>query len=228
MKKNPVLVLFCKKPGLGHGKQRLAADIGRFATLRVANALLNCALEDTQSWSGDLVISPSSSKEQVWAESLADQLPRKGLTRVYAQCDGNLGKRLSEIDTRLRSEGAEKILFMASDAPTLVASHFQQALLALDTFDVALGDDLDGGVTLMASRVPWPTLTDLPWSEQQLGDSLAELCQQNKLSVHRFCGGFDVDTLDDLYRLAEFLKTDPRPGRRALSMLIRDVVSIPA
>jgi glycosyltransferase A (GT-A) superfamily protein (DUF2064 family) len=42
----PTLVLLCKRPAPGHGKQRLAASLGAERACAVAWALLDCALEE--------------------------------------------------------------------------------------------------------------------------------------------------------------------------------------
>ncbi len=226
---HPALVLFCKEPSLGYGKQRLAADIGRFAALRVARALVQCALEDAAAWPFEFVIAPASPKQVPWAEELASDLMRYGKNaKILPQCEGNLGQRLSTMDQQLRQLGAQQILFMASDAPTLVPRYFLRALSALRSNQVVLADDLDGGVTLMGSSVPWPNLQQLPWSTKQLGDALARRCGDAGLSVYRFNGGFDVDGFEDLLMLDQFLVTDGRPARRALSLLVNELVAVPA
>ena len=51
----PCLVLLCKRPALGHAKQRLAGTLGQEAALSVAQALLACALEDLRQWRGQQI-----------------------------------------------------------------------------------------------------------------------------------------------------------------------------
>ena len=50
----PVLVIFCKRPLPGQGKQRIAATLGKDVAYEIASALLQCALEDARAWLGTL------------------------------------------------------------------------------------------------------------------------------------------------------------------------------
>ena len=58
----PTLVLVCKRPALGIGKQRLAAKVGQELALQIAEALLACALEDVLAWPGSVVIAQQTLK----------------------------------------------------------------------------------------------------------------------------------------------------------------------
>lgn len=101
MKKSTALVLVCKRPKLGFGKQRLAASLGVEMTQRIAEELLNCALEDLRGWAGSVVIAPSSQEDVEWAMSLM----RQPNVWVQPQMPGNLGQRLNTLDFELRSKG---------------------------------------------------------------------------------------------------------------------------
>jgi len=218
----PVLVLFCKQPRRGHGKQRLAAEIGTHSAFRIALGLLDCALEDAAAWSEQLVIAPSQLSELSWAQSLARSPAFEGRSvLVLSQTTGCLGERLLDMDSRLRSLGAVQLVFMASDAAGLQDEHLSLVVNGMADNDVVLADDIDGGVTLMASRCPWPRLQDLPWSTERLGDALATTCLSAGLSVQRLDGGFDIDTLADVIGMTELLRRDSRPARRALANLLR-------
>jgi len=218
----PVLVLFCKQPRRGHGKQRLAAELGTDAAFRIALGLLDCALEDAAAWSEQLVFAPSQSSELSWAQSLTRSPAFEGRSvRVLSQSTGGLGERLLDMDSRLRNLGAVQLVFMASDAAGLQVEHLRQVVSGLSHHDVVLADDIDGGVTLMASRCPWPQLQGLPWSTERLGDALATTCLSAGLQVQRLDGGFDIDTLDDAIGLTDLLRRDSRPARRVLANLLR-------
>lgn len=152
----PALVLVCKRPAPGHGKQRLAARLGTEAALEIAERLLDCALEDLAAWPGPRVIAPDAAEHCAWA---AARLPG-GL--CLAQTSGNLGARLNALDRRLRAAGHGVLAFIGSDAPALDAEHCRRVRAALAEADTALLAARDGGVVLMASRRPWPDLAGLP------------------------------------------------------------------
>lgn len=218
---SPTLVLFCKEPQLGYGKQRLAASVGEQSALRIARALLECALEDAARWKGTFVISPASPDEIAWAETLTNRPAFRGRNiRIIAQPSGNLGARIAAIDSHLRGLDATQITCMGSDAPLLNDIHYKAVGNALNDVDVVLANGADGGVTLMASRSGWPSIDELPWSSSELGDALADKCASSGRSVHRLDGGFDVDVIDDALKALDHLENDQRSSRRALTSVL--------
>ena len=64
--KKPCLVVFCRKPRRGIGKQRLAAAIGEDAAGQVAAALWDCVREDLAEWQGDAVLAVADAEEETW------------------------------------------------------------------------------------------------------------------------------------------------------------------
>lgn len=205
------LVLFCRRPLEGVGKQRIAATAGTAVARELGERLLASALEDAASWPGPVALSPADGADLDWAGTL--------LTRpaeVVAQGDGNLGERLHRVDQSLRAQGHEQLLYIGSDAPLLDFVYYARARLALRHADIVLGPAEDGGVTLMGGRVPWPQLADLPWETAALGDALDRRCRSRGLTVHRLETSYDVDEVEILPRLYRDLARDPRPARLAL------------
>ena len=214
LSKHPTLVLVCKRPALGHGKQRLAAQVGAGSALRIAEHLLDCALEDVDDWPGATVIAPDQPDACGWAQQQAPQ------STCLAQQNGNLGERLNALDRRLRDSGHHALVFIGSDAPALAPADYQRVRTALASTDTVLIGARDGGVTLMASNCPWPDLAELPWSSARLGEALAALCRRAGHSVE-YCGqSFDIDELADLSFARQQLAADTRPARRALLALL--------
>lgn len=205
------LVVFCRRPAPGIGKQRLAAEIGSDAAAEIAELLLGAALEDAACWPGPVVLSPSEADDAKWAEGL---LARPA--HVIPQPAGNLGERLQAVDLCVREHHRAAVVFIGSDAPALGEQDYAAARSALMVHDVALAPAMDGGVTLMAARNTWPDLADLPWSSDQLYAALAERCRTHGLRVASLPPGYDVDRAADLQRLCKDLHTDQRPARRIL------------
>ncbi|MCQ4260458.1 DUF2064 domain-containing protein [Stutzerimonas stutzeri] len=211
---HPALVLVCKRPALGYGKQRLAAQVGAESALQIAEHLLDCALEDLNDWPGAVVIAPDHPDACGWAQQQAPH------AFCLAQQNGNLGDRLNALDRGLRDRGHHALAFIGSDAPALTQADYQRVRTALHSYDTVLIRARDGGVTLMASNRPWPDLTDLPWSTPRLGDALANVCLGEGHSVE-WCGQcFDIDEQADLSFARQQLADDPRPARRALMALL--------
>jgi len=207
----PILIIFCRRPAPGSGKQRIATTIGPELTLELATHLLHTTLEDAANWPGPVVIAPAAQADRGWAEALMT-----GKHRVCPQPDGNLGERLNAVDRTIRSTGTEHLIYIGSDAPLLDLAYFQQARAALQTHDIVLGAAEDGGVVLMGARCAWPELARLPWSGNDLGKQLELLCSQCGLTVKCLPSRYDIDFASDLPRLHADLRTDTRPARLAL------------
>ncbi|MEK7791529.1 MAG: DUF2064 domain-containing protein [Pseudomonadota bacterium] len=208
------LVLVCKRPIPGVGKQRLATGLGSEMAQQIANALLACALEDACNWPGAVVIAPANQEDVKWAQAVAAPIPSP--VTILPQQPGNLGQRLNALDQTLRQQGETHLVFIGSDAPGLEAIDYKAARNALQKLDTMLIPAMDGGVVLMASRCAWPELSGLPWSSDQLGTALADACRAAGQSVLAVGQGYDVDEVSDFLRLATLLEWDERPARRAL------------
>ncbi len=216
------LILVCKKPAPGIGKQRLAANLGNEITQKVAEALLACALEDACDWPGPVVIAPASVEDVEWARALSAPVPSP--VTVVPQVAGNLGQRLNALDQTLRAQGIEKLVFIGSDSPGLDTADYAATRAALQHADIVLIPALDGGVVLMANRYAWPDLSALPWSSDQLGAALMNACRNARQSVKTLGSGTDVDEMEDLVRLVTLLQRDSRPARCALFELTQNIL----
>ncbi len=211
----PTLVLVCKRPALGHGKQRLASRLGAGPALAIAERLLDCALEDLAAWPGRAVIAPDRGEAASWAGACAPQ------ATCLPQGSGNLGERLNVLDRTLRRLGHRQLAFIGSDAPALSPSDYLRVRQALAEQDTVLLAARDGGVVLMASNRAWPDLAGLPWSSAQLGEALANACRMAGHSL-AICGeSFDIDEQADLALALKMLAGDPRPARRHLLQTLR-------
>lgn len=205
------LVVVFRRPAPGHGKQRLAAELGAAETCAIAGLLLDTALEDAAAWAGPLILAPADRADADWARDLVARA-----AQVIPQVPGNLGLRLSALDQAARNAGHGTLLYIGSDAPILGPGDYAAAIRALGDRDVALQPARDGGVTLMGSRRPWPALADLRWGTTWLHRDLDARCRSAGRSVATLPLRYDVDVHADLARLARDLASDPRPARRAL------------
>lgn len=219
MNTQPVLVIFCKRPLPGQGKQRIAATLGKASAFQVAQALLGCALEDAEQWPGTVVLSPGNDADKGWAESL---LERECL--VVPQCEGNLGEKLNFVDHQLRIQGYRQLLFIGTDAPEHTPEHYLSLLALFHQGDMIFTPADDGGVTAMGCSQPWPSLKGLPWSTDQLGQSLADCCKLKGFQVAFSSPCYDVDQEADLKRLLNSLQNDTRPARQHLLKTIKELL----
>lgn len=196
----PLLLLFCKRPQLGMGKQRLAAEIGTEAAFEINKLMLQCAMEDLANWQGPVVIAPAEEEDILWAQELLVQYDIADAI-VLPQGDGNMGERINALDVALREMGFDRIVYIGSDAPAMTSVLYDEVTMLLEEDDVVLTPASDGGVTLMASSQLWPDLSALPWSSDSFGISLEECCVANGSSVGHSKVLYDVDSLEDLRHL---------------------------
>ena len=211
------LVVFCRRPDHGVGKQRIAAQLGDLAAAALGGRLLAAALEDAAAWPGPLVLAPACESDVDWAGGLLSRT-----CQIIAQPDGNLGQRLNGVDRAVREKGASRVIYIGSDAPVLDVDYLLMAEKALQSYDVVLGPARDGGVTVMGGRQPWPDITALPWSTHELADELEAVCKGAGLSVHRLAHRYDIDRVSDLALLRADLQDDPRPARQQLLSWLQD------
>ena len=215
-------MLVHKKPELGIGKQRLAAEFGVELTLQIAHALLACAMEDAAMWPGTVILAPANQNDCDWALGQVANL--SGRFEVVPQISGNLGQRLNALDTILRKRKLSRLVYIGSDSPGLTEEDFAAVRTGLKQYEAVLTPAADGGVVIMANRRAWPDLSALPWSTDRLGEALANKCKKEMGSVIVLRENYDIDEPDDFFRLINTIKDDKRPARRALHALVSDVV----
>lgn len=204
------LVIFCRRPAPGVGKQRIAAELGQQSGWEVGELLLATALEDARSWRGSVVLSPATAADNVWASTLLQN------AHIVAQPNGNLGERIQSVHQHLRDNGSRSIITIGTDAPGLTSRYLDEAAASLTDCDTVIAPARDGGVILLGTRLQWPELSNLPWETPQLGQELIHLCQNAGHRLHIMPVGSDIDTRQDLIDAYTLLATDPRPARREL------------
>ena len=205
-----VLVLFCRRPAFGSGKKRIAATLGMQKALELSRLLIDTMLEDAAAWPGSVVFAPASATDREWAKSL---LPD---ATILPQPRGNLGVRISHIDSQIRMAGGKRIIFIGSDSPALTSQILIEAAEQLETSDFVMVPARDGGVTLMGAAVPWPDLGELAWGTANLFTELKQRCNDEGSRVSLFPTGFDIDTQADLIDTPTLLKDEDRPARLRL------------
>ena len=238
---HPSLVVMLKAPA--YAKRRLAAEVGDLAGEAAAH-LLACALEDARSWSGPTWLSPANQRDRDWllSEIDAELTPSQPscssstgaanphdadtthcgkICGLIPQRGGNLGERINYVDSELRCQGVDRLIFVGTDCPGLDSAYLEQTASSLWTADAVLGPAGDGGVVLMGARRPWPDLKGLGWSTQGLCGELRNRCLDDGWNVATLDVREDVDTLGDLLGAGALLAGDGRPSRRGLAEWLR-------
>jgi len=193
------LLLFTKPAREGRVKTRLIGDL----TAAEAAALHAAFLEDLL----DRLREGDFELQLAWALDAEDELPAGGIRQ---QGEG-LGERLY----RALSEGARDgaaVMALGSDHPTLPLALVHEAFERLERgAEVVLGPAEDGGYYLLALRadaVDPGLFRDIPWSTDRVLPTTLERCRDLGLAVELLPPASDVDTPEDLRRLAASLASD--------------------
>jgi uncharacterized protein len=167
-----VLSLFAKWPHPGTVKTRLAAF-----DPHIAAAIARAFLLDTMERFSNLDLCRVLAYTP--AAALADftELTQSRFTLV-PQSEGDLGQRMQTLLHRELNAGAEAVVILGTDSPTLPVAYVEQAFAQLEqSADVVLGPALDGGYYLLGCghRVP-PIFDGITWSSPRvLAETIARL-----------------------------------------------------
>lgn len=203
------LLLFTKPAREGRVKTRLIGDL----TAAEAAALHAAFLEDLL----DRLREGDFELRLAWALDAEDELPAGG---VRQQGD-DLGERLY----RALSEGARDgaaVMALGSDHPTLPLALVHEAFERLERgAEVVLGPAEDGGYYLIALRphaIDPALFRGVPWSTDRVLSATLERCRN--LAVELLPPASDVDTPEDLRRLAERMSFDDLGCPRTRELLL--------
>jgi hypothetical protein len=203
-----VLSLFAKQPRPGQVKTRLAAASSPQWAAQVAEAFLHDLLDRLARVDAHrvLVFAPPDA-ETYFAQLAGDRFA------LAPQVDGHLGQRLSAFFHEQLRGGAEAVVALGMDSPTIPLEHVEQAFRDLERADVVLGPAVDGGYYLVgcARRLP-PIFEDIAWGTSRvLAETIARL-QDPAWRLALLPPWYDVDTLDDWWMLQGHLAALRRAG----------------
>jgi rSAM/selenodomain-associated transferase 1 len=125
--------------------------------------------------------------------------------RLLPQGAGDLGERLARAFTRLRAEGAARVVAVGTDSPTLDPALIRGGLAALRDADVAIGPAEDGGYYLIGAGPDVDVAAlfrAIPWSTASVARVTGERATALGLEVARLPEWYDVDDVAALRRAA--------------------------
>ena len=202
-------VLFAKKPAPGAVKTRLQNHLSASDAARLYEALLlDCAtvLHATQAAAKVVAFTPAHAEGPLRA-----LLAPVGTFEYVPQLEADLGQRMEGLMQWAFARGAERVVLVGSDSPSLPAAYIDEGLALLREKEVVLGPSMDGGYYLVgrrngASRI----FQDVAWSTGMvLEQTLARLGQQ---TLGLLPPWYDVDTPADVGFLKVHLEALARGG----------------
>lgn len=143
------------------------------------------------------------------------------LVCVVPQATGHLGTRMEDAFERTFATGAERVILMRSDIPTLPAACLHAAFDYLAEPDgprVVLGPTTEGGYYLVgARRSAWPALAvifrNVSWSHPSVLRITGERAAAAGLSLRLLPGWYDIEIPEDLARARQDAAPDSHLGR---------------
>lgn len=194
------LLLFTKPAREGRVKTRLIGDLTAAEAAQLHAAFLADLLDRLREGSFELRLA--------WALDPDEEIPA-GPVPGMRQEGSDLGERLYRA---LSAGDARTVMALGSDHPTLPLSLIHRAFETLEAgADVVLGPAEDGGYYLIALRAGavHPRLFEgIAWSTDRVLPATLERCRELGLAVELLPEASDVDTPEDLRRLAERLAAD--------------------
>jgi len=213
MNDEAVLGIFAKRPEPGRVKTRLAAATSPEWAAEVAEGFLRETLERVRGLAVRRVLAYAPADAGAWFAALTRN--RFGLC---PQCDGDLGQRMAAFFTAQFQSGAQRVVLIGTDSPSLPVAFIEQALTELGRADLVLGPATDGGYYLVGCRARVPPIFDgVRWGTAHvLGETLARLDATWQVAL--LPPWYDVDTLADWQMLqghrAALEREKQRPTKR--------------
>ena len=220
-----VLGVFAKWPIPGQVKTRLAAETSEEWAARVAAAALADTLDRLTRIDAcrRLVFAPAE------AEALFTELTR-GRYALMPQGPGDLGERLERFIAARLEDGAEAVVVVGSDSPTLPPGLVELAFEHLSHADVVLGPATDGGYYLVGCRRLHPSLfSAIDWGGVCVLRQTVERLADPSWSLVVLPPWYDVDDLQDwqmmVGHLAALRRSGIDPGVPHTEALVREFMS---
>jgi uncharacterized protein len=194
-----LLLLFTKPARAGKVKTRLIGDLTPDEAARLHAAFLEDVLARLCGGDFELRIA--------WALDADEEVPA-GPVPGMRQRGNDLGERLYRALSEATASGddAGAVAAVGSDHPTIPLELVDRAFAMVEAgTDVVLGPAEDGGYYLIALRdgaVSPRLFADIAWSTAQVLPATLERCRELGLSVELLPEASDLDTPDDLRRLA--------------------------
>ena len=199
------LLIFCKAPKPGKVKTRLSPELSG----EEAAALYEASLRDVVA-----LAARERAAVELWCDSArsARHFKDEGLLPVFTQCRGTLGDRQRDAFERTFAAGAERVVIIGSDSPTMPESHLHAALDDLHDAPGVVGPARDGGYYLIGlHKNVWPgaraLFDDIEWSTGHVFTQLLHRAATLQLELRVLPGWYDFDVPADL----ELLRADASP-----------------
>lgn len=174
MTQNDQLIVFAKNPVKGQVKRRLAAETDHETALSVYHKLLlytNAVCRDL------------NCDKAVYYSHFIDNNDNWDNLRFskYLQHGDHYGERMTEAMAKAFAAGKDRVVAIGTDCMELEAYMIKEAFAVLESNDVVVGPQRDGGYYLIGMRRFYPTLFEnKAWdADNTLMDTILDLKKMN-------------------------------------------------
>jgi rSAM/selenodomain-associated transferase 1 len=204
-----VLVIMARYPEEGAVKTRLARDLGPQVTHRLYRAFLYDLAEKFGSLRRPLIwyyVPESSPFPQLFSHLFACR-PQSG---------SSLQERMLRIFEEMFLEGYQRVVVIGADVPHIPVGAVDEAFASLNKMDVVFRPSADGGYHLVGLKTVRDLFGGIAMGTDRVLRDTIERAASMGLSVHCLAPSFDIDTIEDVKRLRQFLAetNDPLPRTR--------------
>ena len=190
LKKNPLLLVFCKNQIIGKVKSRLALKIGQKKAFLIYSELVNKTATIVNSLSSDVHVYYSD-----YIEENDDFKSPK--IKKFIQKGNNLGDRLINA-LSISFKNFSPVVIIGSDLWELEISDIEDAFRILKNKNVVIGPSTDGGYYLIGMNyLDTKIFENKNWGQESiLNDTIRDI--DDKINIHLLDEKTDIDTYHDL------------------------------
>jgi len=201
--------VFAKFPEPGAVKTRMMPPLTATEAAELHRASLLAVLETLRAVGGINVTLAVTPDDRV--DALAALVAGQDVA-CRSQGDGDLGRRLARATNGAFSGGAEGVLLLGADSPTLPGAILSEAVARLVQREAVLGPCVDGGYYLLGLPRPMPTLFDrITWGGSDVADQTRRRAVAANMPLRELPLWYDLDRYADLARGARDLAETTSP-----------------
>jgi uncharacterized protein len=197
MKWKDAIIVMTRLPREGRNKTRLIPALGPMGATEFHDRLARHAIGRASAYA---LMNPGT-KLQVQLEGGSALEGQNWLGEIdcYVQKDGDLGQRLQAAVEQAFSEGADRVLVMGTDCPSLDEPLLAEAFDSLERADLVFGPAADGGYYLVGlTRLNREIFENIEWGGPQVLKQSLAAAATCRLHVSLLGIHSDVDVAEDL------------------------------
>lgn len=208
-----VLGIFGKKPDQGSSLGGLVDEWG----LDIAAEIREASLFDTLDvWDSSATLNPGGRRVLVYAPEDAGPWFDERVPASFAmqpRADGDFGRSIRAFLAGELEDGADRVVVIDSDAPSLDPTIVVSAFLCLEGRDLVIGPAANGGCYLVGVRREAPPIFEgLDWNSPIVLSRLLDRLAETGLSLSTLPPWYRIARPDDMRMLAGHLRALRRSG----------------